>query len=85
MTSHWFDVARQTLGAHRVHEVPSPVMGGEDFSYYAQRVPSVFFCLGLKPPGRDRYPTLHQPDFDFNDDAIPVGVEMFCRLAMAEG
>jgi hypothetical protein len=27
-------------------------------------------------------PDLHQPDFDFNDDAITTGVEMFCRLAL---
>ena len=35
-----------------------------------------FYFLGLKPPGADRYPTLHQPDFDFNDDALETGIEM---------
>ena len=72
-----------TLGDGRVVTVPTPVMGGEDFSFYAQRVPAVFFCLGLKPAGKDKIPTLHQPDFDFNDDALPTGIEMFCRLATA--
>src|SRR5262249_25268054 len=81
LTAHWFEIARSTFGDARVATVPNPVMGGEDFSFYAQRVPGVFFCLGLKPAGADRFPTLHQPDFDFNDDALPVGIELFCRLA----
>lgn len=84
LTEHFFAVARQALGGEHVHVKPDPTMGGEDFSFYAQRVPAVFFCLGLRPPGQATYPTLHQPDFDFNDQAIPVGVEMFCRLALQE-
>jgi len=72
------------LGKDRVTRVETPTMGGEDFSFYAQSVPAVFFCLGLKRPGQERHPTLHQPDFDFNDDAMPLGIEMFCRLALAE-
>ena len=56
-------------------------MGGEDFAFYGQVVPACFFALGLIPPGRDRMPDLHQPDFDFNDDAIPTGIEVFVRLA----
>jgi metal-dependent amidase/aminoacylase/carboxypeptidase family protein len=27
-------------------------------------------------------PALHHPAFDFNDDAIATGVELFCRLAL---
>lgn len=63
--------------------VPEPGMGGEDFSYYALRVPSCFYLIGLSEPGRDPYPGLHTPSFDFNDRAIPVGMEMMCRLALS--
>ena len=76
------DVARQTLGEQRVLDLPRPVMGGEDFSFYSQVVPSCFFVLGLIPPGKQSMPDLHQPDFNFNDDAIATGIEMFCRLAL---
>ena len=62
---------------------PEPGMGGEDFSYYALKVPSCFFLIGLSEPARDPYPGLHTPDFDFNDKAIPVGMEMMCRLALS--
>jgi len=83
LTDQFFTLADNWLGKDRVTRVETPTMGGEDFSFYAQKVPAVFFCLGLKPQNKDRYPYLHQPDFDFNDDAIPLGVEAFCRLATA--
>jgi metal-dependent amidase/aminoacylase/carboxypeptidase family protein len=38
--------------------------------------------LGLIPHGKKSMPMLHQPDFDFNDDAIATGIEVFCRLAL---
>ena len=63
--------------------VPEPGMGGEDFSYYALRVPACFYLIGLSEPGRDPYPGLHTPGFDFNDKAIPIGMEMMCRLALS--
>ncbi|MFN9931038.1 MAG: M20 family metallopeptidase [bacterium] len=81
LTARFFTLADAWLGPANVVRVPHPSMGGEDFSYYAQRVPSVFFCLGLKCAGQARTPMLHQPDFDFNDQAIPLGIEVFCRLA----
>ena len=37
--------------------------------------------LGLRPAGCDSYPKLHQPDFDFSDEAIPLAVEMHTRIA----
>lgn len=80
----FYDVARQALGNDRVLTLPQPVMGGEDFAFYGQKVPSCFFVLGLIPPGKKSVPDLHQPDFNFNDDAIATGVEVFCRLALRE-
>lgn len=59
-----------------------PVMGGEDFSFYGHHVPACFFWLGLRAPGQSTYPNLHAPQFDFNDEAIPVGVRAMCRLAL---
>ncbi|HCT43826.1 MAG: hypothetical protein CMJ35_12410 [Phycisphaerae bacterium] len=63
--------------------VQEPSMGGEDFSYYALKVPACFYLIGLSEPGRDPYPGLHTPNFDFNDKVIPLGIEMMCRLALS--
>jgi len=83
-TRRFFEVAERTLGTARVQAVDAPSMGGEDFSYYGQRVPACFFVLGVCPKDRTSYPTLHQPEFDFNDDALPTGIEVMCGLALDE-
>jgi amidohydrolase len=76
-------IARASFGPERAHRIEHPTMGGEDFAYYgrARDVAACFFFLGLRPPGAAKVPALHQPDFDFNDDAMPTGIEMLVRLA----
>jgi len=76
------DTVKTQLGSHCFERMAQPVMGAEDFAYYCREVPSCFFALGLRPPGQDDMPILHHPKFDFNDDAIALGVETFCRLAL---
>lgn len=74
--------ATEALGGERVVELANPVMGGEDFAHYCHKVPSCFFVLGLVPRGQTSMPSLHHPAFDFNDEAIATGIELFCRLAL---
>jgi amidohydrolase len=81
LTHGFFETADGALGSEKVVRLTEPSMGGEDFAYYGAFVPSCFYQLGLKPAGMERFPTLHQPDFDFNDDAIPVGVKLMSMLA----
>lgn len=58
-------------------------MGGEDFSYYGQHMPACFFELGMMPVGNTApAASLHNAAFDFNDDALPVGIRIFCELAL---
>jgi len=84
MTDKFFRVAVRALGDNRVQIVGEPTMGGEDFSYYGHHVPACFFVLGVKPPDRQKYPSLHQPEYDFNDDALPTVIEVMCRLALED-
>lgn len=84
-TGRFFDTAESALGPANVQRILHPTMGGEDFAYYGQHIPACFFFLGTRPPGVERVPALHQPDFDFNDAAIATGVEVLCRLALADG
>ncbi|MBC8309990.1 MAG: amidohydrolase [Phycisphaerales bacterium] len=78
----FFEIANETLLEDQVLLFEKPVMGGEDFSYYCKEVPSCFFALGLLPQDKESMPSLHQPTFDFNDDAIKTGITMFCALAL---
>ncbi|GAB5497255.1 MAG: M20 aminoacylase family protein [Phycisphaerales bacterium] len=84
MVDRFIPLAGEVLGEKNVFHAETPVMGGEDFAYYAEHVPACFYFLGLRPEGADHFPELHTPRFDFNDDAIAVGVEMMSRLAMSE-
>ncbi|MCZ7646275.1 MAG: amidohydrolase [Planctomycetota bacterium] len=80
------ETARELFGAPKVHELPVPSMGGEDFAYYLQKVPGAFIRVGVAT--REAYPGLHHPAYDFTDAALGVGVALFCRLAerfLAEG
>jgi amidohydrolase len=61
---------------------PFPQMVGEDFAYFARKIPACFFGIGLKPSGAESYPQLHQADFDFNDEALPVGMRCFSELVL---
>ncbi len=76
-------IARKAFGASNVVPMEAPVMGGEDFAYYAQKVPSCFYLLGLDEP-RNPSAKLHHPTFDFNDEAIATGVEAMVRLAIED-
>lgn len=66
----------QIAGEERVRWIQAPSMGAEDFGQFAQVVPGCFFWLGLG----DR-PFCHSPDFDFADEAIEIGVQMFVDIA----
>ncbi|MFI4891970.1 MAG: M20 family metallopeptidase [Phycisphaerales bacterium JB058] len=84
MVEKFFDLAGRVLGEDNVSLAEAPVMGGEDFAYYAEHVPACFFFLGLCPKGDGSYPEIHTPRFDFNDKAIPLGIELMTRLALEQ-
>lgn len=69
--------ATETVGAERVSSLVQPSMGAEDFAYYLEHAPGVMFRLGLG----DRAPG-HTAHFDFDDGALPVGIEVLCRLCL---
>ena len=49
----------------------------EDFGVFGWDAKAAMLCLG---PGED-YAALHNPDFDFPDDLIPIGCAIFERIA----
>ena len=84
MVEKFFGLAGRVLGEENVTLAEAPVMGGEDFAYYAEHVPACFYFLGLCPKGDGSYPEIHTPRFDFNDKAIPLGMELMTRLAIEQ-
>jgi len=76
------EVGREVLGPEHATDTDPPSMGAEDFAFYAERVPAVLFRLGVRPTDLETYPSLHNPTFNFNDDAMATGIRMLCELAM---
>ena len=58
-------------------------MGGEDFSYFAQKVPGCFFFLGTMSNGKDKMSTPHHcSHFDIDEDSMVIGTSVFVELAL---
>jgi amidohydrolase len=69
-------VAADVVGAERVNADAPPSMGGEDFSFMLEERPGAYIFLGNGDSSE-----LHTDSYDFNDEAIPVGVTYWVRLA----
>ena len=83
LTSRMVPTLTRVAGAGRTRV--APLTGtAEDFSYFQQRVPGLFFFLGITPPDQDPATAAqnHSPLFFADESALPVGVRAFSNLAL---
>ncbi|KAF5183314.1 N-acetyldiaminopimelate deacetylase [Thalictrum thalictroides] len=76
---HFLNVAGDMLGASNVKDM-QPIMGSEDFSFYAEVIPGYFSFLGMKKENVKSAPG-HSPFFTVNEDALPYGAALHASLA----
>jgi amidohydrolase len=74
------DAMTARFGAHTVEDTEQS-LGGEDFSWYLEQVPGALARLGVRPVGDTVVRDLHRGDFDADEGAIRVGVELFTEAA----
>lgn len=74
--------ANRFLGPQHVHSDIKPVLGAEDFAFFAQKVPSAYFFLGCQSPGAPVRP-LHSGHFDFDERVLYIGAQIMEETAMA--
>lgn len=74
---------QRLAGAGQV-KVIEAITGAEDFSFYAEKVPGVFFFLGLRAPelNEDNAPVHHTPDFYIEESGMKLGVETLANMAL---
>ena len=72
------DVAASIVGEHNVNREGSYVMASEDFSYMLEKVPGAFILIGNG--GGEGGCEVHNPGYDFNDDALPLGATLWSRV-----
>ncbi|WP_328516519.1 M20 aminoacylase family protein [Tardiphaga alba] len=75
------EVVQRLVGTDRVKKEIPATMGAEDFAFMLQEVPGCYLWIGNGTMERDRI--LHNPNFDFNDDALPFGIDYWVALAEA--
>ncbi|MDQ1519501.1 MAG: hypothetical protein QOI55_574 [Actinomycetota bacterium] len=77
-------VARDLLGERSYIEMPSPIMGAEDFSYVLRERPGVMAFLGTCPPGEQpaRAHSCHSNRMMIDEDALAAGVAMHAAIAL---
>lgn len=71
----------KAAGELNVVEIP-PITGAEDFSFFAEKVPSLFFFIGGKQIGADPSKVFphHTPDFWIDESGMKTGIKAFCHL-----
>jgi hippurate hydrolase len=68
-------VASEVVGDNAVEANMPPKLGGEDFSYMLEARPGAMILIGNGDTAG-----LHHPEYDFNDDIIPIGCSYWARL-----
>jgi len=83
LTRNMITTVERVAGAENVI-VQNAITGAEDFSFYANKVPSLFLFLGGMPKGTspiDAAPH-HTPDFYIDDSGMKLGVRTLCNLTV---
>ncbi len=74
--------AAKVIGEDRVIPDQRPSMGGEDVSYFHQKVPGVNWQLGTGNVEKGLTHSLHSSLFDFNEDVMALGAAIHVQAAM---
>jgi amidohydrolase len=74
-------VAEKYFGRRMWFEMPRSSLGGEDFSFYLRDYPGAFCYIGVGTESS----AIHNPKFDFNDDAMRNGVIYLVAMALDGG
>lgn len=77
---HFVNVATDMLGSQSIME-KQPIMGAEDFSFFAEAIPGYFFYVGMKNESQGPLGNSHSPHFRVNEDVLPYGAALHSSLA----
>ena len=83
LTEAMLPTLRAVYGAQNVR-LAELITGAEDFSFYQEKIPGLFFFVGVRPkevPAANGVPN-HSPLFDTDEAALPQAVEVMSRMAV---
>lgn len=73
------NAATQVVSSSNVILDPTPSMTAEDFAFFLEKKPGCYIWLGNGT--RENGKNLHSPKYDFNDEALPIGIRYWVCLA----
>lgn len=82
LTEMFISSARKMLGNDNVLTDIDPSMVSEDFSYFSELVPSVYYFLGGRNEEKGYVNSLHSPHFNADEECIKVGSKIFAGFAV---
>ena len=71
-------VASDLVGSDMVSLDKDPMMGAEDFAFMLNEKPGAYMWIGNGPQAGGCM--LHNPNYDFNDDVLPLGASYWAKL-----
>lgn len=71
----------KAAGKDNVHIIKA-ITGAEDFSFFQEKIPGLFFFLGGMTPGTEEAFPHHTPDFYIDESGILLGVKTFIQLSI---
>jgi metal-dependent amidase/aminoacylase/carboxypeptidase family protein len=81
LTTLFEAAAAKVVGAENIVEITEPSMGGDDFSYYLDHAPGVYFRLGTANDSQATHHPLHHACFDVDESALPLGARLLAQTA----
>lgn len=83
LTEKMLPSLQKTAGLQNVQLKPA-VTGAEDFSFFQEKVPGLFFFLGGMPKGGNpkTAPSHHTPDFFIDESGLTLGVKALVNLTL---
>ena len=83
LTAQMLPTLEKVAGKENINLI-NAITGAEDFSYYQQKVPGVFFFLGGTPldMAEADAPSHHTPDFIIDDSSMLLGVKALSQMAL---
>ncbi|MBZ9731063.1 amidohydrolase [Salegentibacter sp. JZCK2] len=81
LTAKMLPTLQKVAGEENVVNIKA-ITGAEDFSFFAQEIPGLYFFLGGKTPGVVNPAPHHTPDFFIDESGLLLGVKTLSQLAI---
>lgn len=76
------DSAKDVFDEKNILILEKPSMGAEDFAYYLKKIPGAFIWLGARNEEKGFINYMHNPNFDFDEEALVYGAKMLINLTL---